>query len=445
MPNSNVELVEKAVDSLSFTDGGALNPEQQKNFIKYVKKFSTMLGMIRIVRMRNPSIRIDKLWINKPITRYHLEDTNAAANASGVVANQVELNSRKTKSYWYITTEALQSNIEQDRLEMDIQSMMMEQMATDFENLFINGDNTLVGTDEVDMLLKTADGILKLAEESHIHSFGGANIGREVFRELRKTLPKQYLRTKGLQFWMPDGLWVDFADMLADRGTAVGDSALLGNVISPYGFPITRVEMLPDDLAIDVTGATSAVVVGSQSALGPFEVGTGNTLKLDIDNVGAVTIVLSDDTLTAGQVANAINAAIYADAAYVALDEHELYRHCARDYGDGRLTIESPTTGAASEVDVQAVANDAYTLLGLTAAAVVGAAAGAHKSVEEGGLVLFTHPNNLILGILDGTRIYANFNEAYDRIETYVYNQLAIAVENTDGMAFGVDVRVRPF
>ncbi len=441
--NSNVELVEKALDSLSFADGGTLNAQQQKNFIKYVKKFSTMLGVCRVVRMKNPAIDIDKLWINRPITRAHGEWTTASADPATLVSNQVQLISAKTKSYWYITTEALQSNIEQDRLESDVQMMLIEQIATDFENLLINGDVTTYAADNTDTgwLLRRANGILNLAEGSHIHSFGGQTIGRSIFREMRKMIPQQYLKTKGMSFFIPDSLWVDFADSLADRGTGVGDAALLGNVISPYGYPITKVELMPDNIDLDVTNSTSAIVYGT--AFGPFAVGAGNAVTLDIDNQGTVALVLTDDTLNAVAVANQINAAIYADAAYIALDEHELYRHVARDDGMGRLVIESPTTGAASEVDVEAVANDAYTLLGLTVAAVTGAAAGAHKTVAEGGSVLLTHPNNIIFGILDGTRIFARYNPDLDGIETFVYNQVAINIENLDGMCYGVDVRVR--
>ncbi|MBT8348262.1 MAG: hypothetical protein HKP62_02300, partial [Sulfurovum sp.] len=84
--------------------------------------------------------------------------------------------------------------------------------------------------------------------------------------------------------------------------------------------------------------------------------------------------------------------------------------------GHGRIVISSPTTGAASEVEIQAVANDCYTTLGLTAAVTSGAAAGSN-SINYGTYMLLTNPMNFRVYVLDNFRTYWEYKPRSDRWE----------------------------
>jgi len=150
-------------------------------------------------------------------------------------------------------------------------------------------------------------------------------------------------------------------------------------------------------------------------------------------------------------VAKAINDAFLAAGAYGLL-----YANVARDDREGRLLLTSPTTGAASAIKFEpvAVASQGWVVLGLLpapvnpntpAAEVVysGAASGSANLVNEGSFVLLTNPKNLVWGILDGTRIFTEFNKNTDQIESIVYNQVDAKIENADAIVKAVNVRRR--
>jgi hypothetical protein len=221
--------------------------------------------------------------------------------------------------------------------------------------------------------------------------------------------------------------------------------------MAPLGTPMVRVPLIPDDAPITITAATRAEVLGAEFQ--PFVITSSNdTIKLKVDALPAagVTIALTHGTLNAVEVANQINAALKAGIATLTVD-------VARDDREGRLLLESPTTGAASNLVLMpvAAASQAYTTLGLLGPAgaadpfpaadvtKTGANAGTANTVFEGSFIWLTNPKNFIAGILDGTRIFTEFNKNTDQIETIVYNQVDMQVENVDAVVKTKNIRRR--
>ncbi len=166
---------------------------------------------------------------------------------------------------------------------------------------------------------------------------------------------------------------------------------------------------------------------------------------------GGVTIVLTHGVLNTVEVAKQINAALQAAIP-------TLTTAVARDDREGRLLLISPTVGASSELRLMpvAAASQAYTTLGLLPAnsppvdpfpavdvVKAGAASGTANSVFEGSFIWLTNPKNFIWGILDGTRIFTEFNKNTDQIETIVYNQVDAQVENVDAIVKTKNIRRR--
>lgn len=447
----NEAMIEKNIQTGDLTSGGQLNPLQQSQFITLVKKFSVLLPQVRFVRMPRPMMDIDKLWVGEPVTE-SVDEATDTGNLSKAKFQRITLAVKKVRSAWNITTEVLQGNIEQNDFEQTVMNTFIERIATDLEDLAINGDTTLVGTTPRDRLLRRLDGFLKITDDAHIFDVGGVSIQKGIFSAMKRRMPKQYKNDPGLRWLLGDGLAVDWADVVSDRGTILGDAALQGAEMSPLGTPMIRIPLIPDDLPITVSMATAAETLGGE--YGPFIINsTNDTLIIDVDGNGNVTVTLPHGTLDCVEVAKAINDALVATPAYGLA-----YADFARDNREGLLYLQSPTDGVASSITLQPVpvGSQAYTVLGLLGTPTVGAPnwplapvtyngtnAGTYTTVNEGSVMLLTNPKNLVWGILDGTRIFTDFNKNTDQVESIVYNQVDNAIENRDAIVKATNIRRR--
>ncbi|HUT78627.1 MAG TPA: phage major capsid protein [Polyangia bacterium] len=446
----NEEMIEKTIATSDLLTGGLLNPIQQTQFVTLVKKFSVLLPMSRFIRMPRPLLEIDKLWIGEPVTE-SVDEATDTGNLSRAKFQRIVLRAQKLRSAWNITTEVLQGNIEQNEFEQTIMNTMVERIATDLEDLHINGDTTTAGTTPRDRLLRRLDGWDKQTESAHIVDVKGAAIQKGIWSEMKRRMPKQYKNDPGLRWLVGDAIATDWADVVSDRGTILGDAALQGAEMSPLGTPMIRVPLIPDEAPITITAATRAEIFGSE--FGPFEITSANdTIKLKVDALPAagVVIVLTHGTLNVVEVARQINAALKAAIPTLVND-------VAISERENRLKLESPTVGAASSLTLMpvAAASQGYTTLGLLGPAgaadpfpavdttTSGAAAGSANTVFEGSFIWFVNPKNFVSGILDGTRIFTEFNKNTDQIETIVYNQVDAQVENVDAVVKTKNLRRR--
>jgi len=432
MSASNGEIIEKTFDSAKFLTGGDLNPIQQDQFVAYVKKFSVLLGMVRFVNMPNPKYDIDKMHISEPVTVSIGEEEDLADRGQGVF-NQVQLVAQKVRSAWDITTEALQGNIERAGFEDHLMETMTERIATDLELLSIQGDVTAAGTDPTDRLLKRLDGWDIQSDSAHIVDADGDEVSKNLFAAMIRAMPKQFKQDPGIRFLVSDTLANDWMNLLAERGYAIGDAALQGSGISPFGKPMVMVPLIPDDKSLSITAATPPNVKGNR--FGPFEfvAAANDQIKLD-DAVGGgpFEITFTPGVVETVEVARQINAFLITNS---------ITDYIAQDDGEGRLEFVGTVTGVATTIVIAAGTNDALATLGLTAATTAGSDAGSAGTVLEGTFVLLTNPMNLIFGMLAGTRVFSEFNKNFDRIETVIYNQVDAKIENIDAVVKGVNIR----
>jgi len=432
---NNREVLEKTFDTARFLNGGDLNPTQQSQFVVLVKRFSTLLSQVRFVNMPTSQYTVDKMHISEPVTRAIAENTQNTTYSTGRF-NQIMLTASKLISAWNITTEVLQSNIEQDGFEDTLFTAMTERIATDMEMLAVQGDvATYTGaTDPIGLLLVRLNGWGLLSDAAHIVDADAATIDKNIFAAAIRQMPKQFRSDPGLRWIMSDTLAVDWMNLLAERGTGVGDAALQGVGLNPFGKPTLQVPLIPDDLAVTITAASPAFHTGLRS--GPFDVVTGSNDTFQIvrgANTASVVIPAGTwDTVVVCAVINqALAAALPAPITNVV----------ARDDGDGQILIETTDTGAAATFTLVAGATNFLPTGGLTAAVYTGVAAAGGGTVPEGTFLWLTNPLNLIFGMLDGTRVYSEFAKDWDRIETVVYNQVAVAIENIDALVKVTNIR----
>lgn len=427
----NEALIQKTLTTAAFLSGGQLNPEQQSKFVVYIRKYANLLGLVRYVPMPQSRMTIDKMYVGSPITQGASENSDNSAKISTPKLNSLSLSATKVTSGWNTSTEFLQDNIEKDGFEDTLFEAMSQRIAQDLELLGIQGDDTISGTDEYSLLLKVKDGWLKKALGGHVLDCGGAEISWNLFRALWEQLPKHARQDPGLRFFVSDTALVNWQAWLKQRETAGGDKAIETASALPLNIPFLKLPNMPDRELVAAGGASPAQVIGTNS--GPFTVtSTTNKVKVDIDNAGAVTVTLTAGVFLPTEIAQQIN------DAYVTA-HGATYGAIARDDGIGRIFFVSPTTGTTSEVDIQAVANDAYDALGLTEAVTSGEASG---DVFQGTKILLANPKNLVFGMLDGTRVFGQFNMNYDRLETRVFNQIEYEIEDLDAVAIATNVKL---
>jgi HK97 family phage major capsid protein len=98
----NQKYIEKTIETSDFLNGGLLSPEQQARFITLVKRFATMLPLVRSVRMPQAKMEIDKLYVGEPVTESVDENTSTGTPAKPKFS-KVELEARKVKSSWNLS------------------------------------------------------------------------------------------------------------------------------------------------------------------------------------------------------------------------------------------------------------------------------------------------------------------------------------------------------
>lgn len=434
MDMSNVEILEKTFSTGQFLYGGQLSPRQQDRFIVLLKESSKLLPLVRFKEMKQLSEDIDKLHISEPVTE-SIDENNTSTNTGVGVFGRIRLNAKKLRSAWNITKEALDDNIEQENFADTLMRAMSRRIASDLEMLAIQGDSTLAGTDPRSRLLKRLDGWEKQTDLAHTIDAGRSPISSDLLSAALRAIPDEYKEDPNLAFIMPMPIWQDWLSLLAERGTPAGDSALGGQGVSPFGVRIIQVPLMPSDLPITSTVGLPAQLYGSR--VGPFAFTAANdTLIISISGGANRTITFAHDVLDTVAVVNAINSVFIAngDAAF------------AYDDGHGRLVIETKNIGVAQSITLQAGSTAADTLGFPTTlpTTVNGVDAGTSGTLREGSSIWLTNPKNLIFGLVRQTRIYSEFNKDYDRIETVVYNQVDVKVENLDAFVKIKNVVKRP-
>lgn len=444
MTTKSQEEILKSIETGTFSGGqGLLDREQQRQFIVLLKRYSSIFGAVRTVVMPQASMDINKLHCGDPITISVTENSNPAQD-NRVLSNQVHLDAKKTRSKYDITTEVLQQSIEGDDFELTVMRAMAGRAALDLEYLAMLGDESLTPAahDKLGNLLVGNDGWYKKAHEGHVLDLNGASIEPGIFSEMIRMMPPQYRNDPDLRFIVGETTIIDWQDTLQGRQTALGDSALgnMGPSRAPYGKRFLNVPIIPDSMPLTVGEATAAALKGV--SFGPFQIETGvnDTLSLVV-NGAPLAIVLTPDplagtisTLETRQIVAQINLA-FANAGVQAI---------SYDDGYGRLALKTLATGAAVSLVVTAGgARDVSRTLGLTngvdnATSVGGATSG---TVYEGSFIMLTNPRNLLWSILDGTRMFTEYNKDYDRIESVLYNQTDAEIENPDALVLAINLR----
>lgn len=265
------EKISKAAFSTSSMPAGSIKRQDADRFINLVVDESTLLKNIRVMRVDAPSGSFSKLNISGPVTRVATEGTDPSDTrkpTNTVVSYAVA----KTISCLDITGEAVEDNPEGDSGRTTILDAMVSQIGNDMENLAIEGDSSISGVTDPELLLKANDGYIKLTASgtgAHQTDATGLAPSVELLQEMMGDLPTKYRKDKSKLRWiMSENTALMLSAQLANTGNAnayrgaLADMALQdGGLPKIHGVSALVVPLMPEDLTIDGTaGSTGAVI-----------------------------------------------------------------------------------------------------------------------------------------------------------------------------------------
>lgn len=273
------EMLQKAVDTTDLAAGGLLGVEQSKKFTDMVVDQSVMLKEARVVRMRSAVIELDRIATTGRVSQLKSEGI-APGSLSEPSFSKVTLRAVDIITPFELTFEAMEDSIAGGGLEETVIRVMAKQTATDLEELAIQGDG-----EGADPFLSGMDGWRKLAEGGHVVDLKGETLDKDALGKMFRALPDKYKRNySDLRFYFAPAAAQDWHDTFADRGTAMGDKALVGGQVPPYmGVPMVSVPAIPTSLAGTLGHEGSALSYGFLTPRENLVFGIHREIRIDKD------------------------------------------------------------------------------------------------------------------------------------------------------------------
>lgn len=412
---SGVAEVNKALETSSFLNGGRLDAKQEKTYKDFIRGTNDMMGAVDIQFTDQMRGKIDKIFFGQNVLSAATENTAFTALVDPTFKDD-EYSLAKLGGGFNISYEVMVENIEKKNFKSSLINKYLKKAASDVSWVAVNGD-----TGSADPLLSSMNGFYKLSDNGHIYDANGAEISRAVFHSSFRTMPVEFRRDKSsLRFFANSILQNDYQEVLGNRATGYGDvNAQGGTLTKAIGVPFLNCDEIKDDYSVAYGAATRAEVIGTKQDTFKIVTGSNDQAEIDIDNTeaGAPTaITIPAGEYTANELAATMNTLL------AAIGPPAQPEGVSTD-GKGRIRIYSPTTGGASEVEIQAVANNCYTTLGLTVAVTTGSAAGAN-TIDYGTYMFLTDPANFRVYLLDQFRTDYSYVPRSDRWEFTMYHYM---------------------
>lgn len=265
--SSNQSLLRKA--DLAIADlqsnGGDLQPEEGQSFIRKLIKSPTLLKQIRVVEMTSPQRIINKIGFGTRILRKGTQGTALTQNQrSKPTTEQVTLTTAEQIAEVRIPYDVMEDNIERATaanneasntgpggLRSTIIDLIGERAALDLEELGLLADPSYTNGGDADdqAYLAQTTGYLKNADANgNVVDMANAGISKAMFKAGVKAMPDQYLRNKAaMKHFVSVDQEIEWRDTLADRGTAMGDSAVTSDEPRrAFGSSVEAVMLMPD-------------------------------------------------------------------------------------------------------------------------------------------------------------------------------------------------------
>jgi hypothetical protein len=288
----NQTLLQKADLALSdiTANGGLLQPAQAQKFMRILIKEAVVLKQATVVPMRSPKQLIEKIRFGSRILHAGSESVALPKNSrSRPDTSEVELDAKLFKAEVRLNNEVLEDSIERGQLRNTIMQLMAERIATDMDEIIVQGDTTSSDPD-----LAKMDGILKQST-SHVVDNTGNTTTKQLFKSMLKSMPNEFLRNKkSLRFLTSVQSEIDYRDSLAERATVGGDKWISDDVPVMYtGVPIMSVPLFPENLVFNSHNTTDVVLTDPKN----INVGIWRNIRIETDKLVSEGVLIVVATL----------------------------------------------------------------------------------------------------------------------------------------------------
>lgn len=289
---ANETMLQKADAALADlqSGGGLLQPAQAQKFLRILIDEAVLLKMATVTGMKSPKQLIEKIRFGSRILRNGNEaQALSAADRAKPDLTNVELDAKLFKAEVRLNNEVLEDSIERGNLRQTIMTLMAERIATDMDEVLVNG-NTSSG----DPFLAQFNGLLA-SISSHTVDNTDATTTRTLWKNMLKAMPSPFIRNKKtLRFLTSIDSEIDYRDSLADRATPnVGDRFVEEDAPSMYsGVPVISVPLFPENIG---TGShcTSSVLIDPKN----MNVGIWRDIRVETDKLVSEGVLIIVATL----------------------------------------------------------------------------------------------------------------------------------------------------
>lgn len=284
MARTNKQIVKAAgttITTAGLAAGGALNPEQARQFIQQTFDATPLGALVRHEMRVSKTGEIDKIGIARRILRKKVENTDDGYRA-GVNHGKIEYATTAVRVPWEITEETLRENIEGQRYEEIVTNLMTQQIGCDAEDIYINGDSAIPAeydTGEKDEqqqpimadtpdydFLKINDGWLKqIKTGGHVVDMTGKSMSLDMFYGGLRAIPNKFNNGR-LRWLMSPHRRQDWERYILNQAVTVGGIITDRRVENPASIPAIEVPSMPDD-AIILTDPQNLIVVNSYGVI----------------------------------------------------------------------------------------------------------------------------------------------------------------------------------
>jgi hypothetical protein len=231
------------------TNGGFLSTAQAREFLRMAIEASTLLPDVRNESSDSPKFEVPRISLSQRVLHKGTEATRLIdAKREKPATGLAELSTVLFRGEVLVSDESLEDNVERGALADTIMAMIAEAVGRDLEEIALKSDTARTGAEDEDLDL--LDGIIKQLQSGlpagQKIDAAAITTATDVFTAMVEALPARYRRDYSrLGLYVPVAVADAYQDELADRGTPLGDTAVVDNLQTRLAFRGIKVKQVP--------------------------------------------------------------------------------------------------------------------------------------------------------------------------------------------------------